>query len=78
MGKNFMTAKEALRISKESSKMEKLMDEIKNSASAGYRHINSIVPQTKDLECLRNLGYFIVKTDMGENYYRISWDESDN
>ena len=54
------------------------MDAIKKSAAEGYGYVICSVPQSKDLEYLRELGYSIVAEKFREKEYKISWDVSDN
>lgn len=79
MGKQqFITAAKALQIMKDSSSIDKIMDAIKKSAAEGYGYVICSVSQSKDLECLRELGYSIVAEKFREKEYKISWDVSDN
>lgn len=73
-----ITATEALQIMKDSSSIDKIMDEIKKSAAEGYGYVICNVPQSKDLEYLRELGYSIVEEKFRQKEYKISWDVSDN
>ena len=54
------------------------LDTIKKSAAEGYGYVICSVPQSKDLEYLRELGYSIVAEKFREKEYKISWDVSDN
>lgn len=78
MKTNLITASKALQIMKDSSSIDKIMDAIKKSAAEGYGYVICSVPQSKDLEYLRELGYSIVAEKFREKEYKISWDVSDN
>lgn len=78
MKTNLITASKALQIMKDSSSIDKIMDAIKKFAAEGYGYVICSVPQSKDLEYLRELGYSIVAEKFREKEYKISWDVSDN
>lgn len=78
MKTNLITASKALQIMKDSSSIDKIMDAIKKSAAEGCGYVICSVPQSKDLEYLRELGYSIVAEKFREKEYKISWDVSDN
>jgi hypothetical protein len=78
MKTDLITASKALQIMKDSSSIDKIMDAIKKSAAEGSGYVICSVPQSKDLEYLRELGYSIVAEKFREKEYKISWDVSDN
>ena len=78
MEQNIITAQEACRIAKESSRMETIMRSIHRVAEGGEFSTTEIIHSKKDIDRLRDLDYGVVPKEGFSDYYIISWNDSDN
>ena len=78
MAQNIITAQEACRIAKESSRMETIMRSIHCAAECREFSTTELIYSKKDIDRLRELGYGVLPKEGFTDYYIISWNESDN
>lgn len=74
MTSDYITAADALEISKNESVIDNIMFEIRKEALRGGMYISYVIIRENDILLLRKLGYRVVQDRKRKDVYSVSWD----